>query len=373
MLAPCYFLALNLFQMKHFNESWKCPVSRAETTSDDTTVISTNWNYLQTMKINELAPSPNISAVTPLNGSKNERRFVPWLWPDDDLNHSVNIRQRAFLDGQDRILKTADDDPVIRAASQQLLWIQAQYLSEHFPEKYSIEQNRRFGKVIINKANENKIDMFSLLPEKDDWHPLAISGLLGQEDICIVRRKKSGRQILAAGFLASPTNWNLSNFMNADMDTIHQQVDGYNKPNGSRYKYRLKDTVDKMLESLGEYPNGIICRNNQFIEYIPTLAREPNDNQEFKKGKVSKNPGDQIFLRTERETLTRLPAPYDDFTVFTIKPHVFRMSDVRHFRGADFARALMANSVLRSALKSDNEKNEFDFTQLLEKYLTAEN
>ncbi len=350
-------------------------MSRTDTTNNDV-VLSTNWDYLQTMKINELAPSPNISAVTPLNGNRTERRFVPWFWPDDDLSNSVNIRQRAFLDSPDRILKTANDDPVIRAASQQLLWIQAQYLAEHFPEKYSIEQTRKFGRVIVNKANENKIDAFSLRPEKKDWHPLAISGMLGQEDICIVRRKKSGRQILAAGFLASPTNWNLSNFMNADMDTIHQQVDGYSEPVGDRDKYRLKDTVDKMLESLGEYPNGIICRNNQFIEYIPTLAREPSDSPKFKKKKVAKDLGDQIFLRTERETLTRLPAPYDDFTVFTIKPHVFRMSDVRYFRGADFARAVAANSVLRSSLKSDNEtneKNKFDFTQLLEKYLTAEN
>ncbi len=361
--------------MEHFDESQQCPISHINTTSDDV-VLSTNWNYLQTMKMNQLAPSPNISTVTPLNADRANRRFVPWFWPDDELSSSVKIRQKAFLNNQDRVLETANDDPVVRAASQQLLWLQAQYLSERFPEKYSIEQTRKFGKIIVNKANENKIDKFSLRPEKDDWHPLAISGMLGQEDICIVRRKKSGRQILVAGFLASPTNWNLSDFKDADMDTIHQQVDGYSQPVEGRDKYRLKDTVDRMLESLGEYPNGIICRNNQFVEYIPTLAREPSDDPEFKKKKITKNPGDNIFLRTERETLTRLPKPYDDFTVFTIKPHVFRMSDVRSFRGVDFARAVVTNSVLRSALKPNeetNEKDRFDFTKLLEKYLMAEN
>lgn len=333
-------------------------------------VMSTNWEYLRSMKMNVRVPSPNMAPITRVNEDGENDYIAPWFWPDNEMPEAVEVRQAAFLENQDRVLVTACDDPVVRDASQRLLWLQARYLTEKYPESYSIENSRKFGKVILNHVNEAKIDAFSLRPEKMDWHPLAISGMLGQEDICIVRRKKSGRQVLVAGFLATPTNWNLSNFLNADMDKIHKHVKGYHKPAWKGSKYKLKDTVDRFLAVQHEYPNGMTWRNNQFIEYIPTLAREPDDETAFDENEVKENPGEKIFLRSERETLVRLPEPYDDFTVFTIKPHVFRMDDIRRLRGDDFVRAVAANSVLRSALKSQkNDKQRFNFTALLENYL----
>ncbi len=320
--------------------------------------------------MNEFAPSPNISPVTHPQRKLDEKRFAPWFWPDNELADALHIRQAAFLKNQKRVLHTANNNPEVQAASQQLLNLQAHYLSEHFPEKYTIEQSRTLGKVIINRASEDKIDTFSIDAEKSDWHPLAISGMLGQEDICIVKRKKSGRQVLVAGFLATPTNWNLSDFMKADMDTIHQHVSGYDEPVSETRKYKLKDTVDKVLESLREYPDGVICRNNQFIEYADSLALEPSEAKKIKAHKIAKNLGSRIFLRTERETLARLPKPYDNFTIFTIKPHVFHMADVRRLRGDDFARAVLTNSVLESALKM-TESESFNFTNPLQQYLTS--
>jgi hypothetical protein len=322
------------------------------------------------MKMNTIAPAPNMAPVTKPGNQIEGRRFVPWFWPDSELSQSVKLRQAAFLEDQERVLKTADGDPVTRAAAQQLLWLQSNYLATHFPDKYTIETNNEYGgKVIINKTTD---DHFALRPESGDWHPLAISGMLSQEDICIVRRIKTGQQILVAGFLATPTHWNLSNFLNADMDKIHKHVKGYHKPVDKDGTWRLKDTVDKTLQSLREYPDGIITRNNQFIEYNPSLALEPTDRTPFKMNKVRNDLGNRLFLRSERETLTRLPAPYDDFSVFTIKPNVFRMSDVRKHRSDDFVRALASNAILKSVLKSNKRatgKDAFDFTDSLQTYL----
>lgn len=321
--------------------------------------------------MNELSPSPNISPVSHPQRALDKKRLAPWFWPDDELSDAVKIRQTIYLQNQIRVLNTSDNDPRVLAASQQLLNLQAHYLSEHFPDKYSIEHSRTFGKVIINKANKNKIDAFSMDSTKSDWHPLAISGMLSQEDICIVKRKKCGRQVLVAGFLATPTNWSLSDFMQADMDSIHKNVAGYDKPvNGTR-KYKLKDTVDKVLESIREYPDGIICRNNQFIEYVDTLALAPGETKEYDTNNIENNPGDSIYLRSERETLTRLPKPYDDFTIFTIKPHVFKMTDVQSLRGDDFARAVINNSVLGSALKVTKNDRTISLINPLKQYLTV--
>lgn len=358
--------------MERISETNGCPYREDMTNESDDVVLSTNWDYLASMKMNVTAPSANMGPVTHPNQIREEETTSPWFWPDNELAKAVKLRQATFLENQKRILKTSKNDPIVRAASQQLLWLQSNYLADHFPDIYMIEENENFGPVITNKSTD---DQFAVRPEKGDWHPLAISGMLGQEDICLVQRKKAGRQVLVAGFLATPTHWNLSNFLNADMDEIHRDVSGYHMPASLERNYRLKDTVDKTLEKLREYPDGIIARNNQFVGYNPSLALEPDAELGLKADKVRKNPGDYIYLRSERETLTRLPAPYDDFAVFTIKPNVFRMSDVRRLRGADFARAVATNAVLRESLKSDSQtkvKKQFDFIDLLQDYLNNE-
>lgn len=332
-------------------------------------VMSTNWEYLQSMKMNETAPSPNLTPITRPGEQVEGRRFVPWFWPDGELAASVKLRKEAFLKNPDHVLATTDDDPVVRAASQQLLWLQGNYLAEQYPEKYTIEDQRKFGRVIINKITD---DQFSLRPEAGDWHPLAISGLLSQEDICVVQRKKAGKHALIAGFLATPTNWNLSSFMDADMDKIHRQVKGYHKPISEGRTYRLKDTVDKVLEGLQPYPLGGMARNNQFAMHDDRLALELRDAKPFDADRVSQDPLNNLVLRSERETLVRLPAPYDDFTIFTIKPNVFDLSDVARERGDDFARAIATNCILRETLQSDKKsKKPYDFTEMLQDYMTT--
>ncbi len=344
-------------------KSQGCPLGHSSA-SEEGVVMSTNWDYLRVMKMNEMAPAPNMAPVTKLDATIESQRFAPWFWPDEQLSDVLDFRKSAFLDDTCRVLDTGDDDPVVRAASQQLLFLQANYLAKYFPDKYRIETQRKFGKVIINTVTD---DQFSVRPEGDDWHPLAISGLLGQEDICVVKRDEEGKHVLRAGFLATPTNWNLSDFVGADMDRIHHNVDGYHEPAGTN-RYRLKDTVDKFLDHLHEYPSGITWRGNQFVEYTPNIALEPSLERNLRPKKIARDIGSRLFLRSERETLTRLPAPYDDFTIFTIKPHVFRMEDVRRERGDDFVRALATNSVLRSTLKS-TENRKINLQSMLEQYL----
>jgi hypothetical protein len=326
-------------------------------------VMSTNWDYLDAMKMNETAPAPNL---TPITRQAERRRFVPWFWPDEELGPVVELRKKSFLKNPDHVLATSDDDPIVRSATQQLLWLQGNYLAENFPDKYTIETHRKVGRTIVNKVTD---DQFSLRPEADDWHPLAISGLLGQEDICVVKRKKAGKHVLVAGFLATPTNWNLSAFMGEDMDGIHHQVKGYHKPLSAERTYRLKETVDKVLESLRPYPDGGMARNNQFVMHDDRLALELGSSRPFNPEKVSKNPIDNLVLRSERESLVRLPAPYDDFTIFTIKPNVFSLRDVARERGSDFARAIVANCIVREGLQSADST--YDFTQSMHTYMLS--
>lgn len=119
----------------------------------------------------------------------------------------------------------------------------------------------------------------------------------------MLEQQDDGRQVLVAGFLATPTNWNLSNFRNEDMDKIHHHVVGYDKPTeGSRV--RLKDTIDRTLMS-DQYPRHK-QRNNIFTDSEPALAHDPATF--MPQPQTITDPGNQIFMRSERETLTRLPS-----------------------------------------------------------------
>jgi hypothetical protein len=308
---------------------------------NDEVVLSTNRDYLSDMRINPLAPSPNMRRVTPPQEQEHGERFVSWFAPDDELKMARDIRAAAYIDTPNQVLYTKNNDPAIRAASEQLLDLQAHYLAEHFPDFYSIENTDEFGEVITNKITDDK---FSLKPSESELHPLTICGLLGQEDICIVKEKKNGEYVLVAGFLATPTGWNLSDFINRNMDQIHQDVDGYNE--------RLKVTVDRSLASLPQFPERQIARNNVFLERDPTLALAPGTRSQFEPTTI-RNAGNQLFIRSERETLTRLPSTdeypnNDKYIIFTIKPHVYSLEITASLRAEDLSAALGSNAVLNS-------------------------
>lgn len=303
----------------------KCPFVRSGV------VESTNAEYLRDhVFINRTAPAPNMRRMTPVNERKVEgRRFLPWFWPDDELRPSVHIRRELFLRSSDVLQTSKIGEAATRAASQQLLELQADYLSDHFPALYSIENGR-----IRNKATD---DTFDLRHGRGDLDPLAISGLLGQEDICIVEELEDGRHVMAAGFIASPTDWSLPDFIDLDMDRIHARVD--------RYHDRLKATIDRSMATLPEFPERQFARNNVFLEQNPSLAIFPADKPELEPAAIA-DPGREIFLRTERETLTRLPREHRRFIVFTIKPHVYPLSFVKDLRGKELAAAIESNDVL---------------------------
>ncbi len=329
-----------------------CPFSDSD--AEREIVLSTNNAYLREMRINPLAPASNFRRITSPGERPGEgERFIPWFDPDDELATAVTLRKEIFLANQDQVFYPGKKKrrAAVRTAAQQLLELQSDYLVEHFPDQYGFEEDAEYGRLIVNKTTDDK---FCVHPSKNDWHPLVICGLLGQDDICVVERQDDGRQVFVAGFLATPTNWNLSGFVNRDMDDIHVNVGGYHTPTTGS-KTRLKDVVDRSLETLPEYPVRQIARNNIFLSRDPSLSQDPQRSTSFTPDRM-RNPGNQIFLRSERESLTRLPATEqypdnDRFIIFTIKPNVFSLEQVAYERREEFASALRTNDVLRTNKK----------------------
>lgn len=298
-------------------------------------VLSTNTRNLQDMRINPLSPAANMRRVTDPTNTEHGERFVPWFTPDDELAQAVAIRKAAYYDNPDRVLNTGDDDPDVRNVAQQLLELQVDYLVQHYPAIYELID----GTKIHNKITG---DVYNITPDASTLHPLAIVGLLGQEDVCIVQEQDDGSHIMVAGFLASPTGWDLADFVGLNMDEIHENVDGYEE--------KLKATVDKSLSTLPEFPERQFARNNTFLGLNPLLGLVPDQMPDIDENSIT-DAESQIIFRSEYETLTRLPSTdkYPDgnqYIIFTIEPRVYSLQTMKAERGDDLARAIETNRVL---------------------------
>lgn len=282
------------------------------------------------MFINKTSPAPNMRRMSPIAEQKYEsKRFLPWFWPDNELAESIDLRRKEFIRNPDSVLRIGET--AVQTAASRLLVLQADYLAYQYPDAYTLENSH-----VINKITDER---FSLNTDNSSLDALAISGLLGQEDICMVEQQDDERHIMAAGFVASPTDWDLPKFIGLGMDQVHAKVAGYSD--------RLKATVDRSLISLPEFPERQFARNNIFLEQNSALAIFPSSKPQLDPATIS-DPGNEIYLRTERETLTRLPSENRRFIVFTIKPHVYRLADVAaNNRHHDLADAIVTNKVLR--------------------------
>ena len=134
--------------------------------------------------------------------------------------------------------------------------------------------------------------------------PLAVAGRLVPEDLCLMRRGPGGYRLVAA-VLCFPTRWRLAEKLGKPMGSIHAPVPGY--------AARIGAASDRVLESLTvERP---VWRQNWSLLDSPALyqpRRVP-----ARAAAPSEDLGQRLWLRSERQTLRRLPDTGD--VLFTLR------------------------------------------------------
>lgn len=131
-------------------------------------------------------------------------------------------------------------------------------------------------------------DGVSLTLDPED--PLASLGLLGAEDWCLLSPDPaSGEYRLAAAVLCFPSRWSLAEKLGRPLTAIHAPVPDYDAT--------LARRVNRVFEALR--PGRGLWRVNWLVH----PSAEPH-----LPGKDAQAPDDKgLFLRTERQTLIRLP------------------------------------------------------------------
>ena len=119
------------------------------------------------------------------------------------------------------------------------------------------------------------------------------------EDLCILQPVgEGGEHRLTAAAVAFPTDWRLADKMGRSLLAIHAPIHGYSE--------QLNPGVEHFVRTLA--PGPIFGRSNWFV--VPTGASRylPDDDPADRfAGVDAANAGERLWVRSERQTLRRLP------------------------------------------------------------------
>ncbi len=199
----------------------------------------------------------------------------------------VDDRRAAELAEKTRLLTTRHDDvfaalPGTEAAGEEVLALVATWLARHHPEATGSSEP----------------------PAGDGRHPLEVAATLVQEDLCVMAEHE-GDVALVAAALCFPSHWRLADKIGGSAAAIHGPV--------PHYERELQAKVDRFL---GRIPEGRIVLRRNWGVHDHQMLFVP-EHPAPRPGITAENAGQQLWLRSERQTLRRLPAT--GAVLFTIR------------------------------------------------------
>ena len=132
--------------------------------------------------------------------------------------------------------------------------------------------------------------------------PIASAGLLIPEDLVLMRRDDTGWRLVAAS-LAFPSSWNLREKFSKPLEAVHGPVP---------IPKQMSDRINRIFDNL--QPNIPVWRANWSLDGDGDLRHDrPTSHRESRRAKLA----GEVFLRTEFQTLHKLPQSQD--ILFTIR------------------------------------------------------
>lgn len=189
--------------------------------------------------------------------------------------------------------------PGSATARHAMLALAAAHLPAHHPRWFT-----RAGDRLRNRLTGEEWDLAA--PPCD---PLELAGRLVQEDLCLIEPDPAGPRLTAA-VLCFPTRWRLAEKLGHPLASIHAPVPFFAE--------RLANPVDRLLSLLK--PGKLVERFNWSILDDPALFQPGGHGRAAPDPAITEeNAGKKLWLRVERQTLSRLPEVTT--ILFTIKIH----------------------------------------------------
>ena len=218
----------------------------------------------------------------------------PWF----EVGHDV----AADLDEKDRLLKTHRDKVVATVpgsvdGQQEVLDLMTPYLTERYPDRYRQDGDMMHIGGLAAPRNLND----------PDRAPLETAARLVQEDLCLME-PNDGQYILTAALVCFPTRWSLAQKIGRPLGPIHAPVPGY--------EAELDHSMEAYFQRI--QPGKPTWRINWSLVEDPALYL-PRKRPPIEDPITADNIGDRLWLRTERQTLARMPKTGG--VLFTIRIH----------------------------------------------------
>jgi len=259
-----------------------------------------------------VCPSADLARKNPGYEGVQRMDLIP-VDPDDrfriDGDYVRIMAEKRRLVGLAReLVYSATPDALFGA--REILEEAVQSIFRKYPEIFS-----RVGNSVLIASNNQVIPL-----DQQDPDPLLTLSMIVQEDITLLHRDAAGVYRLAAGCVCFPSHWSLSNKMGKSVQEIHAPVPELNN--------RLGAKVDTLLDRLS--PARPLERINFLINFNPRLSQFPQIEQLEPHQRPEKltyeNIGDVLWMRNERETLSKLERSGD--VIFTLKTYQTRLKDV---------------------------------------------
>ena len=227
------------------------------------------------------------------------------------------MEKRKFLASIHKEVFIADASAL--KASKDILSLMLENLITYRPDLYALNKDTIELKPHKNFAGEE----FSTDLKTNGMHPLDLAARLVQEDLIIMLppNKEQEGWWLAAGSLAFPSRWSLKNKFRKTMDDIHAPV--------PFYKDQLKTPTNNFFNQMPY--DDIFARHNWSLHDSPSLRQDGTKPIEVKTGINSKNAGECLWLRVERQTLRKLKGT--GAILFTIRIHIYPLKEIVELEG----------------------------------------
>ena len=145
--------------------------------------------------------------------------------------------------------------------------------------------------------------------------PLDLAGRLIQEDLCLMSPDGKGTYVLSAGSVCFPLRWELTEKFGLAMAAIHGAVPSYDE--------KLAAPSDRYMVGLKAYKPS--WRSNWSIVDAPDLYLKQRRFAQGHNAEITaENAGRKLWIRSERQTLRRLPRSGD--VLFTIRTYIRPLS-----------------------------------------------
>ena len=224
-----------------------------------------------------------------------------WIEADEYFYDELKEKKQLLISNYPEVFASR---PGSLPAQTEVLALVLKHMEEYYPGVLKIEQDE----VILPKLKwKFRISDF-------EESPLDLCGRLVQEDLCLMAPGPDGYTLEAAS-LCFPARWRLMDKMGLPMSAIHKPVPDYSE--------KLSRPVDSFFNRIDvDRP---VWRVNWSLTTDPTMFQPVRQKHSASELSItSKNAGDKVYMRCERQTLRRLPDT--GWISFTIKTYLDKVS-----------------------------------------------